>query len=155
MSSREYFEFLHKLENDPAFCFNYIKENSINKKHPTFNQCLITISKDARYSRMAAEEIIKGRFELAEETISKDPLESYWYAKDIIKGRFELGEPAIASDAKCSYDYALRVIMGRFELGELTIAQHEGWSYEYAKNIIKGKLPEPMHNVMLAKRIAA
>lgn len=154
MSSTAYFEFLKKLENDPSFCYSYIKENSINKNHPTYQQCLLTISKSAEYSRRVAENILKGRFDLGEEAISKDPVESYWYAKDVIKGRWEIGEQSISKDPYLSFDYASKVLRGRFELGELAMSQEENVAYKYATEIIKGKLPEEMHNAMLAKRIA-
>jgi hypothetical protein len=152
-TSKDYFNFLDHLENSPDFCYRYITEQGINKKHPTYEQCLKTISKDAGYSVQTAEKIIQGRFVLGEPAISKDPKFSYFYAKDTIKGRFELGEPAIASDPRYAYEYAQFVLKGRFELGELTIAQNEHYATEYAYRIIKGKLPEEMHNVMLAKRI--
>lgn len=153
--SAEYFDFLNKLESDPSFCYNYIKDNGLNKSHPTYEKCLETISKNAKHSRAIAENLIKGRFKLGEEAISKDSLESYWYAKEVIKGRWEMGEQAISCDPRLSFDYASRVLRGRFELGELTIAKNENLAYLYAREVIKGKLPEEMHNIMLAKRIAA
>jgi hypothetical protein len=62
-----------------------------------------------------------------EEYFAKDAIYSYIYARDFIKGRFELGENAIAKDTE--------------------------YSYYYAKEIIKGKLPEFMHNQMIANGI--
>lgn len=151
--SQEYFEFLRKLENDPNFCYNYLSE--ISRNHPTYEQCLKTISQDAEISVRTAENIMKGRFELAEPIIAKSPINSFYYAKNIIKGRWEMGEKAIASDTLSAFDYAKQVLHGRFILGENAIAQDEHYSYRYATEIIKGKLPEEMHNMMLARRVAA
>jgi hypothetical protein len=153
-TSKDYFDFLNKLENDAQFCYNYLEKTSFNKNHPTYQQCIQTISKDAEIAVTTAEKIIKGRFELAEPTISKFPEHSYFYARDILKGRFELGEPAIAKDSRFSFEYALRIVRGRFELGENAIAQDEDLSYRYATEIIMGKLPEEMHNAMMAKAIS-
>jgi hypothetical protein len=153
--SQDYFNFLHSLENDPNFCYNYLEKNSFNKKHPTYEQCLKTISKDAKVALRTAEKIIKGRFELAEPTISNDAHSAYWYAKDVIKGKWEAGEPGIAGDSKYSFDYASNVLRGRFILGEPSIAKDEYLSYKYATEIVMGKLPEEMHNIMLARKIAS
>lgn len=153
MNGKEYFDFLHKLENNPLFCFEYL--NTIHRKHPTYEVCLKTISKDAYYSRKIAEEIIKGRFELGEPAISKIPNEALWYARDVIKGKWEMGEEAIAISAEYSFLYAKEVLRGRFILGEPAIAQSDELATKYAMEIIKGKLPEEMHNVMLARQVAA
>lgn len=151
--SKDYFDFLHKLENDPQFCYEYLP--NILEKHPTYEVCLKTISKCAKTSIVTAEKIIKGRFLIAEPTISKSPICAYDYAKNIIKGRWEMGEEAIATDPQRSFLYARNVIYGRFLIGEKAIAQDENLSYRYATEIIKGKLPEEMHNIMLAKQVAA
>ena len=63
MSAGQYFEFLKRLETDPSFCFRYITDEGLDKKHPTYKQCVLTISKSARYSRLFAEKMVKGRFE--------------------------------------------------------------------------------------------
>lgn len=153
MNGKEYFDFLHKLENNPNFCYDYL--STIHKKHPTYEVCLNTISKNAFYSRKTAEEIMKGRFELGEPAISKVPNEALWYARDVVKGRWEMGEEAIATRADYSFMYAKEVLRGRFILGEPAIAQDDQYATKYAMEIIKGKLPEEMHNVMLARHIAA
>lgn len=150
--SKEYFEFLNRLENDPEFCFNYLKECDV--KSETYTQCLKTISKNAKFSLKFAEET-KKRFELGEEAISKDAGCSLYYARNIIQSRFIPGELAVSKNSQFSYLYARDIIRGRFELGEESISQDEEICYCYAVNVIKGKLPEDMHNVMLAKRIAA
>lgn len=153
MSSKvkDYFDFLNRLENDAEFCYRYLTE--IPKHHPTYEQCIKTISKNAQIAVEAAQNIIKGRFELAEPAISECPMQSYFYAKDILKRRFELGEPAIAKDPKFSFDYAVNIIRGRFELGEEAIAQDENFAFRYATEVVRGKLPEKMHNIMMAKAI--
>ena len=152
--SKEYFDFLHKLENDAEFCYGYLQSN-LNKNHPTYKKCLETISKNAKVSLSTAENIIEGRFELAEPEISKQHYYAVMYARSILKGRFELGEEAISKSPESSFDYARHVLRGRFELGENAIAQNENLAYRYATEIILGQLPEHMHNIMMAKRISA
>ena len=76
MSAGQYFEFLKRLETDPSFCFRYITDEGLDKKHPTYKQCVLTISKSARYSRLFAEKMVKGRFESGEAAISEDAAES-------------------------------------------------------------------------------
>lgn len=154
MSAREYFDFLKRLETDAAFCIKYLSGESIHRTHPTYDLCVKTISKDAKHSLDFARST-KSRFELGEAAIATDARCSLFYARQVLKGRFELGEQAIAESAEYSYEYALNIIRGRFELGEKAIAQDERFAYNYAINVIKGKLPEEMHNVMIAKSIAA
>jgi len=89
-----------------------------------------------------------------EKIISQDARRSYGYARDIIKGRFQLGENAISQDITRSYYYARNVLGDRFQLAENTISQSAEYSYLYARDIIKGKLPEHMHNKMIAYAIA-
>ena len=171
--TQEYFDFIKKLETDPDFCLDYLRNN------PNHKQCLITISKSGQHSlsyaikyrtrfelgeeeicKIAgcaysyARDVIKGRFELGEEEICKQASYSYCYAT-VIKGRFELGEEAISKDAEYSYKYANDIIKGRFELGELAISSNKELSLKYALEVIKGKLPEDMHNKMIATAVAA
>ena len=47
------------------------------------------IATDPKHSYFYTHDIIKGLWELSEETISKDPEYSYWYARNVIKGPFE------------------------------------------------------------------
>lgn len=155
MSSKNYFDFLSKLEKDASFCYDYLQRNSFDKSHPTYQTCLKTISQNAKYAREFAENVIKGRFLLGEPAIATDPEQSFYYAYSVINGRFELGEPAIAKNSSIALRYATRVVKGRFELGEPAIAQDENYAYQYAIEVMKGKLPEEMHNVMLAKQIEA
>lgn len=83
--------------------------------------------------------------------IAKDPILSYEYAASISK-RFEQGESSIATDAKLSIKYANDVIKGRFEAAEDAISQktEDIWSYYVTLQKFGQKLPEQMHNVMLA-----
>ena len=172
--TQEYFDFIKKLETDPDFCLDYIRNN------PRHEQCLITISKSAKHSfRYAikfrtrfslgeeaiskdasaslgyARDVTKERFILGEEAISKDANCTLGYAKEVIRGRFELGEEAISKIAAFAFEYANDIIKGRFELGELAISSSKELSLKYALEVIKGKLPEDMHNKMIATAVAA
>lgn len=172
--AQDYFDFLKKLENDPVFCLQYIEKN------PNHEQCLITISKDAKCAHDYARKI-RGRFSLGENAISQDPKYAYsyafyiikekWeigekaistsptyscqYAVEVLKERFILGEKAISTNAECSYYYARDIIKGRFELGEPAMASEPKWALQYALNVIKGKLPENLHNAMMGIKLAS
>jgi hypothetical protein len=74
-----------------------------------------------------ADQIIGGRFELAEAVISKDPQIAFDYANNIIKQRFELGEEAISKDGYWSLKYAEYVLESRFSKGEKAIKKIGDW----------------------------
>lgn len=75
-------------------------------------------------------------------------LECYGSKKDVTKY-----EKIISESAEYSYNYAEAVINKRFELGEPAISEDFYFAYKYAKFVIKGKLPEQMHNQMIAQFI--
>jgi hypothetical protein len=149
-AAKEYFEFVKQLETDPFFCIKYIA--TIDKSNPTFALCEKTISQDPMCALNYADNM-KRRFVLGEEAIATDAKTAFLYAKDIIKGRFEMGEKAISQDSVFAYKYALFIIRGRWEVGEEAISKDSKVLLAYAKEVIKGKLPEELHNVMIAKRI--
>lgn len=63
------------------------------RKGKTLNQWeLEELAKDAKYSYIYAEKVLKGRFPEGEASIAKDPDLAYAYAKHIIKGRFPEAE---------------------------------------------------------------
>lgn len=68
-----------------------------------------------------------GRNAGLEKIISSNPEYSYYYASDVLKSRWLEAENTTASDPK--------------------------FAYHCAKEVIKGKLPEIMHNAMLAHGI--
>ena len=146
--AKEYFEFIKQLETDALFCLKYI--TTIDKSNPTFAICENTISQDPNCSYEYATNT-KGRFILGEDAISKDPKFAFLYAKDIVKGKWELGEKAISQDSNLAYRYALFIIRGRWELGEEAISKDSKIMLMYARDVIKGKLPEELHNKMIAE----
>ena len=98
-----------------------------------------------------AKDVLKGRFYLAENFIKKYPEYAFEYAKNIIKGPWKDCEEYISQDYCYSYKYSKYVLKNRFILGEKnSLDQNSEYMYYYAKNIIKGKLPEELHNKMLA-----
>jgi hypothetical protein len=99
------------------------------------------IAKDAYYSYLYANYIIKGRFELGEPAIAMNPEHSCYYAINVLHGRFLLGEKAISQNSIHSYDYAKDIIKGRWEPGEAAIAKSAAYSYLYATEIIKRRFP--------------
>ena len=62
-------------------------------------------------------------------------------------------ENIISQDARYSFFYAKEVVKGRWELGENAISQDTYFSFLYAKDVLKNKLPELMHNKMIAYAI--
>ena len=62
-------------------------------------------------------------------------------------------EKLISTNAEFSYHYANDVLDDRFFLGENAISQDSFFAYNYAKHIVHGKLPESMHNAMIAHAI--
>ena len=62
-------------------------------------------------------------------------------------------EHILSQDAHYSFFYAKEVIKGRWELGENAISQDIYFSFLYAKDVLKNKLPEIMHNKMIAYSI--
>lgn len=140
-----------------------------DKNHPSYKQCLQTISTDPKMSLVYAYFNIlsddkEKRFALGEPAIAQVAKYSYLYAEKVIRSRFELGEEIISKDEEISIDYARRVlgkrfetaeplisknprfsaqyaeaIKGRFELGEPAIASDPSLSYWYAEQILKGR----------------
>ena len=104
------------------------------------------IAQECYYSILYAEDVIGGRFPLAEDLISKDPISSYDYALNVIKGRWEMGEKAISTNAATSLSYAKNVLKGRFRLGEPAISKNTQtrMSYEEFLKLLReedGKKP--------------
>jgi hypothetical protein len=88
---------------------------------------------------------------LSRVAILKDPYICVEFAKHT-KNRFVQGEDTIAQLAQTSLRYAADVLKDRFEKGEEIISKETHDIYDYfhilkAKNI---KLPESMHNIMIA-----
>lgn len=148
--AKEYFNFIKKLETDPAFCLEYIKEN------PNHEQCLKTLSQSAEYSyRYAYNRIPSGfhddpkitqsfRFKLGEPVILKNSEWAYTYARDVICERWKEAEELISKCAVHAIWYAIDVVKGEFKLGEATIAKDADQSLRYAKLIRKRfELGEP------------
>ena len=74
-----------------------------------------------------------------EKIISMYPRWAYNYARDVLKGRFELGEESISKNSELSYYYARDILKGRFTDGENVIKKCTDHSYMYNK-FMKEKL---------------
>jgi hypothetical protein len=85
-----------------------------------------------------------------EQYFIKDPFYACSYAIEVIKNRWIEAEPYIKKDPIYAYRYAREIIRGRWIEAEPYIIEHPGYSCYYALYVIKGKLPEPMHNAMIA-----
>jgi hypothetical protein len=84
--------------------------------------------------------------------ILKYPEYALKYTKNFIGKKYKKAEQSISKDVECSVDYA-KLIKNRFPKGEKTIIGDTEFSYHYAKDIMNGRLPENMHNAMIAKAI--
>lgn len=80
------------------------------------------------------KQLLKGNVDL----MSGNNLPSYcmFYTRDILKSRFEPAEEIISKEAYCSYHYALHVVKGRFELGEKAINAHPYYGRLYREAVI-------------------
>jgi hypothetical protein len=86
--------------------------------------------------------------------IIKGPYCAYLYARDVIKDRWIEAEPIIINDSSWAYYYARNLIKGRWIEAENIISTNSEYAYRYALQVINGKLPENMHNAMIAHGIA-
>lgn len=132
-----YKQCLQTISTDPKMSVVYAFYNSFNTKERFFLG-EPAIAQNANYSYLYAENVIKGRFELGEEIISKNEEISINYIKNVLHTRFEKAESLISKSPKFSAQYA-GVIERRFELGELAISTDPELSYWYAENIIRGR----------------
>ena len=82
-----------------------------------------------------ARDVLKGRFELGEESISKDLGNSFMYATRVLKERFILGESVISTDIHYSLIYARDVLKGKFELGEKVLSEMGIYGFRYAVDV--------------------
>ena len=79
---------------------------------------------------------------------------SFVYAQNVIKGRWEKAEDIILTDVLYSYLYARDIIKGRWVEAEDIIMTHPQYAYLYALYVTKGKLPDKMHNMMILHAIS-
>jgi len=114
------------------------------------------IASDANASCSYARDI-KSVFPLGEPAIAAMVGSSFSYATDVIRGRFILGEKVIAEletlhgEVEWSLKYYTHVIGGRWQgWTEDQLKISPCWMYLYAKEHIKGRLPDVLHNHMLA-----
>jgi hypothetical protein len=152
-TTKEYFDFIKKLETDPGFCLEYIKQN------PEHEQCLKTLSQSAKHSYQYSFNLIcknipsdlgkpdltqNYRFKLGEPAILKNSQYTCLYAKNVISGRWIEAEELIGKCEANAIWYAENVVKGEFKLGEETIAKDADQSLRYAKLIWKRfELGEP------------
>jgi len=73
-----------------------------------------------------------------------------WYAVNVLKSRWPEMEEKIKKSAKCSVAYARDIIKGRWEEAEKYIAKNDKYLSQYGIEVIKGKLPDVLHNKMIA-----
>jgi hypothetical protein len=127
------------------------------KSEDNIKNCIETIQNEQKKKEYKPNEyyayaLNKGRCKEGEHIVAQDAKYSYLYAKDVLFGRFVIGEHTISQSPKYSYLYAYDIINGRWELGENAISQDILCAYSYAK-LINSKLPENMHNKMIAHGI--
>ena len=94
-----------------------------------------------------------GRNSELEKIIATDPKLAFYYALHVIKSRWIEAEKIIINNPGWAYYYARDIIKGRWIEGENVIATDPEIAYYYAREVIKGKLPENMHNAMIAHGI--
>lgn len=131
-----------------------MNEVSMNEAEIAFESCKgkrnnnleKKIIKDDFVAYLYARDIVKGRWQDAEEAISKGA-SAIQYARDVVGGRWAEAEKYIAESPRDSYIYARDVVRGRFEEGENAIIKDSFYILQYAK-LIK-RLPEKLHRAMV------
>lgn len=73
-----------------------------------------------------------------------------WYAVNVLKNRWPEMEEKIKKSAKWAVSYARDVIKGRWLEAEKYISKNDRYTSQYGVEVIKGKLPDVLHNRMLA-----
>jgi len=73
-----------------------------------------------------------------------------WYAVNVLKGRWPEMEEKIKKSPKWSVAYARDVLKGRWEEAEKYISKKDNYLAQYGIEVIKGKLPDVLHNRMIA-----
>ena len=134
----------------PEAAYKTLRKNNNHKNLEYLEQDISTHSK---YSYLYARNVccrrgMVGRFVLGEAAISKNVGYSCCYARNVIHGRFELAEETICKYEYYSYWYGKYVI--RRNWTEELAMKCPAWLYIYAKDVIKGRLPNVMHNKMIA-----
>jgi hypothetical protein len=95
----------------------------------------------------------KKRLPEVEAILLKDASFSYLYANNIIKGRWEEAEATIATDAQITYNYVICIIKGRWEEGKAIIATFTVCIYMYARDVLKWKIKNNKDFYILAIRV--
>lgn len=94
------------------------------------------------------------RFAQYEESIAANPLAAAFYACCFLKRPWPEAEKLIAKDKEASMLYATKLLRKRFPAGEAAISEHPEYCLAYSVLLLKrGKLPDLMHNKMLAHGI--
>jgi len=73
-----------------------------------------------------------------------------WYAINVLKGRWPEMEEKIKKSPKWAVAYARDVLKSRWEEAEKYISKRDKYLSQYALEVIKGKLPDVLHNRMIA-----
>ena len=122
-----------KILESPFYSYLY---SSLVKKSPWPEAEKKILTNLACY--MYARDVIKSRWEPAENFLSKDPMFSFFYAKDVIKGRFEQGEDCISTSSfwLCKYAELLGTLPENLRSAALLMSfeKNEDWIKEYIKN---------------------
>lgn len=100
------------------------------------------ILEDPRAAVNYAKYVVHGPWLEAEPVIASNTAESLLYAKHIVKGPWPFGEPSIAADGHTAYQYAKEILQDRFPLGEPAIAKLPGYATLYAQDVIRGRFEE-------------
>ena len=94
--------------------------------------------------------VVQGRWPEAEPCLLEDIYVAFTYAEQVIQGRWPEAEDGFAGSDLAEL-YACEMLPGRWD--EEVAKKCTCWLYYYAKDVIKGRLPDELHNRMLAEAI--
>ena len=118
-----------------------------------------SIATDSRFSTLYAKDVLRGPFPIGESAIASSSGNSLDYARHVLKGRFVAGEAAIAKTetdgaslewARMYYELVVKNASDWASWTEDQIKLCPCWMYMYAKDYLKGRLPDVLHNHMIA-----
>lgn len=142
------------ISTDPKASFNYASKVIRGK----WEKGESAISTDAGLS-LGYAKLTGSPFPLGEPAIASGASTSFSYAREILKGRFLLGEAVIAkmetegNDSNWAVQYHEHIVNDPVKWRDWTEEQLKlcpCWLYAYAKDYARGRLPDVLHNHMLA-----
>lgn len=143
------------ISTDANASYNY----ALNSIRARWEKGENVISTNPQLSLSYAINVLKGPFALGEPSIASNSTTAHAYAFRVLKSRFIAGEPAIAATetngntiefVRAYYDAFMQNPDSWKTWTEDQLKICPCWMYMYAKDHLKGRLPDLLHNHMMA-----